>query len=73
MANIKDKNLDDLSDWNVKELRKLRINLKNRIESLTYSSKPKELQKGHPLAEKSLGECKEILERVQKAERDLCK
>ena len=71
MANIKNKDLNDFSDWNVKELRKLRINLKNRIESFTNAEKPKELQKGNPLFGKNLGELKDILAKVVKAEKAL--
>lgn len=73
MANIKEKDINNLSTWNIKELRKLRINLKNRIESLSLGQKSKELQKSHPLLGKDLGDCKQLLEEVSKAERALTK
>lgn len=70
MANIKDKNLNDLSDWNLKELRKLKINLKNRIEKLKVSEKS-ELQKSNPLFGKDINECESLLEDIRKAEKKL--
>ncbi len=73
MANIKLKPINKLESWNTKELRKLRITVKNRIESLSISSKNKNLPPSHPLSELELNECKELLEKVKKAERDLLK
>lgn len=70
MANIKDKNLNDLSDWNLKELRKLKINLKNRIESLKVNEK-KELQKSNPLAAFGIDECEDLLLKIKRAEKNL--
>ena len=72
MANIKAKDINDFSDWNVKELRKLRITVKNRISALDLS-KSKELSKSHPLFEMQEGECKVLLDRIIQAERKLAK
>ncbi len=73
MANIKLKPIDQLETWNTKELRKLRITIKNRMESLSLSSKKKELPPSHPLHLMDIGEIKNLLEKVQKAERILSK
>jgi hypothetical protein len=71
MANIKDKDLNDLSGWNAKELRKLKINIKNRLQSFSGFSKPKELQKSHPLVELGEFELKELLAEIARAEKKL--
>lgn len=73
MANIKEKDIHNLSDWNMKELRKLKIMLGNRITSFENSSNPKELQKSHILFDVSHDECKKLLENVYQAEKDLVK
>ncbi len=73
MANIKEKNINDLSDWNMKELRKLKIMLKNRLTSYETAAKPKELQKSHILHELSQEKCKEILDKAYEAEKKLAK
>lgn len=71
MANIKTKPINELDSWNTKELRKLRITVKNRIESLKASSKPKALPETHPLKEMGVEECQRLLEKVMKAEKAL--
>ena len=71
MANIRSKDINDLSTWDMKELRKLRITIKNRMNSLDSFSKAKELPDNHPLKGMELGECKELLLEVQRAEKKL--
>ena len=72
MANIKEKDLTDLSTWNMKELRKLKINIKNRLESLnSFRNSNKELQKNNILFGKESGELQIILTRITKAEKQL--
>ena len=72
MANIKAKDITKLNEWNAKELRKLRITVKNRISSLDLSS-PKELPSSHVLTGMEMGECQQLLQKIIKAERDLVK
>jgi hypothetical protein len=69
MANIKLKSTQDLKSWDTKELRKLRMTLKNRIEELQANSKPKEFKEGHPLKDLSIEQCQNLLEKVIKAEK----
>ena len=69
MANIKAKDINKLQEWNQKELRKLRMTINNRISAL--AGKAKELPTTHPLYEMEIGECKELLARVMKAEKGL--
>ena len=72
MANIKEKDLTDLSTWNMKELRKLKINIKNRLESLnSFRNSNKELQKNNILFGKESGELKTLLTNIAKAEKQL--
>ena len=71
MANIKAKSLNELKTWNVKELRKLRMTLKNRIESFKASAKPKDLASSHLLYDYSLEQCQELLEKVLNTEKEL--
>jgi hypothetical protein len=71
MAVIKGKDLTKLEEWNDKELRKLKINLNNRIQSYKNSAKPKELPKSNPLFGLGEAECEELLREVQKAEKNL--
>lgn len=73
MANIRKKSIQELESWNLKELRKLRISVKNRIQSLEFSSKAKELPGSHPLKDMGVEECKALLQNVQKAEKNLVK
>lgn len=71
MANLKSKSWENLSDWNIKELRKLKISLKNRIDALSFGNNPKELRESNPLSGKTLGDCQNLLTNVLKAERNL--
>lgn len=73
MAVIKGKDLTKLENWNDKELRKLKINLNNRIQSFQFSAKPKELPKSNPLFGMGEEECINLLENVKNAQRDLLK
>lgn len=71
MATIKGKDLNNLNDWNEKELRKLKINLNNRLQTFQFSQKAKDLPKSNPLFGLGEDECKKLLEEVKKAERNL--
>jgi hypothetical protein len=71
MANLKLKSIKEIETWNAKELRKLRITIKNRVESLKADSKPKELPTSHPLKGMEIGECQELLLKVHRAEKAL--
>jgi hypothetical protein len=74
MANIRAKDITDLTTWDIKELRKLKITIKNRMSSLeSFRKDVKELPDTHPLQGMELGDCKNLLESVLKAERDLAK
>lgn len=70
MAKISDKDLNDLSAWNIKELRKLKINCNNRLSTLEINPK-KQLSQNHLLNGKEAGELKEILVQIGKAEKKL--
>ena len=70
MAKINDKDINDLSSWTMKELRKLKINSKNRITSL--ESNPKSvLSKSHILFEMEASELKELILQIHRAEKVL--
>ena len=69
MADIKLKDINKLQEWNAKELRKLRMTIKNRISALEVSDKVKELKENHPLSGMEIGDCKELLEKVVRAEK----
>jgi hypothetical protein len=73
LANIRSKDIAQLSEWNEKELRKLRITINNRVSRLNAGGKTKPLPDGHPLQGFDLDQCKEKLEEVLKAERVLKK
>lgn len=73
MAVIKGKDLSDLSGWNEKELRKLKINLSNRIQTLDLSPKAKDLPASNPLFGFGMYECKSLLQSVLEAEKKLKK
>jgi hypothetical protein len=72
MANIKDKDINNLSDWNLKELRKLKIMSKNRISALELAPK-KEVANSHPLYGMGSEEIKELILQIQRAEKALVK
>jgi hypothetical protein len=69
MANIKAKDINQLQDWNSKELRKLRMTINNRISAL-QNSVVKDLSTTHPLHNMEVGQCKELLEKVMRAEKN---
>ncbi len=72
MANIRKKSIIDLSDWDIKELRKLRITIKNRLSSLeSFRKDSKDLPDNHPLQGMEVAECKSLLENVMRAEKAL--
>lgn len=71
MADIKLKDISKLETWTTKELRKLRMTIRNRISTLEASAKPKELPQTHPLHQMEAGECKNLLTSVMKAEKNL--
>jgi hypothetical protein len=70
MADIKLKKISELETWSPKELRKLRMVIKNRLSGFSISDKPKPLSENHPLFEMEAGECKELLEKVLRAEKN---
>lgn len=72
MANIKEKDLNNLSSWNLKELRKLRININNRISALSSGSK-KDLSASHILNGMDEEQLNQLLAEVKRAEKSLCK
>ena len=65
------KDYSDLENLTAKELRKLRMNLNNRLEAYKNSDSPKELSKSHMLCGLERGQCEELLSRVKKAEKKL--
>lgn len=65
------KDLKTLDTWNLKQLRNLRINLNNRIQTFQNSPKAKELQASHVLYGKSVEECTALLEEVKRTEKKL--
>ena len=67
------KKLEDMPNFDLKELRGLRIKLNNRIKSLESFGKPKDLQPSHILFGKELQECKELLDEVKRFEKKLIK
>lgn len=70
MAKLKDKNISDLTDWDIKELRKLRISIKNRMSSLELGNK-KDLAKSHILHGLEIGDLEDLLLNVKRAEKAL--
>ncbi len=70
---IKMKNISDIENWNLKQLRNLRINLNNRIQTYQNSPKAKELQKSHVLYGLGVEECNQLLEKVKRIEKKLIK
>lgn len=59
------KDLKTLTDWSDKQLRTLRNNLNNRLESFKKDGTAKALQASHVLYNKSAEECKELLKKVK--------
>ncbi len=62
-------NFDNLEEWSPKELRKLRMNLNNRLESYKRTDEPRELAKSHMLHGLERGACEELLRKVKQAEK----
>ena len=61
------KKFEDLASWSPKRLRTLRNNLNNRLASFSNSGdKAKDLQKSHALYDLDEGECRDLLQQVQK-------
>ena len=73
MANIRLKNIKELSSWNEKELRKLRMTVRNRISSFESASQAKELPEAHPLSGMSVTECNQLLDQIISTEKNLRK
>lgn len=72
MAKIGNKNIDNLKDWDMKELRKLKISANNRISSLQSNPK-KELGSNNVLSGMEVGELNELLTQIKRAEKELTK
>ena len=70
MAKIGDKDINNLTDWNMKELRKLRISANNRIEKLKLSPKS-ELDEKHMFYGMEVGELEELILEVHRAQKHL--
>lgn len=71
MANLKEKNIKNLTDWNMKELRKLKINANNRIGSIKSHRSNSELAKSHILYGLELGELEDLVLEIKRAEKKL--
>lgn len=63
------KDFENLHTWSPKELRKLRMNLNNRLESFKRTDEPKELPKSHMLHGLEHGQCEALLQKVKQAEK----
>ena len=70
MAKINDKDINDLSTWTMKELRKLKINCKNRIQALEINSKAK-ISNSNLLLDLEIGELQQIVLKIHRAEKVL--
>ncbi|MDH4468597.1 MAG: hypothetical protein QE271_11105 [Bacteriovoracaceae bacterium] len=69
MANIKIKDINQLELWTPKELRKLRMVVRNRISYFEDGKTEKALADSHPLSKMELKECQELLKKIIKAEK----
>lgn len=65
------KDITNLADMDAKQLRNLKINLNNRLQSFKTSETPKDLQKSHALYGLGKGQCEELLQKVRAAEKKL--
>lgn len=63
------KDFEKLEDWSPKELRKLRMNLNNRLESFKSNPDAKELPPSHMLHGLGHGDCDKLLIEVKQAEK----
>ncbi|MBT3583840.1 MAG: hypothetical protein HN509_02955 [Halobacteriovoraceae bacterium] len=70
MAKINDKNIKKLSDWNEKELRKLKINCNNRASTLKANPKS-ELKEKHLLYGLEVGQLANLVVEIKRAEKQL--
>lgn len=59
-----------LEEFTAKELRKVKMNLNNRLESFKKSDDPKELSKSHMLHGMSQNDCEKLLTRITKLEKE---
>lgn len=71
MAKINNKDVKDLSTWDEKELRKLKIMAQNRLSSLTSHRSSSEVKEKHILSGYDLELLRELLIGIQKAEKAL--
>lgn len=71
MAKINNKDVKDLSTWDEKELRKLKIMAQNRLSSLTSHRSKSEVKEKHILSGYDLELLRELLISIQKAEKAL--
>ncbi len=71
MAKINNKDFNDLTSWNAKELRKLKININNRMQSFGEFNKEKSIQKSNPLSNLNEFELKDLLLKIAQAEKNL--
>jgi len=71
MAKISDKNIRDLSTWDMKELRKLKINANNRMNALRNNPKKQISEKQLLYGLESSG-LKNLLLEITRAEKKLC-
>jgi hypothetical protein len=71
MAKINDKNIKDLSAWDEKELRKLKIMAQNRLSSLTSHRSSSAVKEKHLLSGYDLELLRELLININRAEKSL--
>ena len=72
MAKLKGKNIENLADdWNEKELRKLRIMIKNRLSTLDMKPNAPALPDGNPITGLGQSELNSLLQNCLKAEANL--
>ena len=71
MAKISDKNIKDLSKWDDKELRKLKIMANNKLSSLMSPRSKTEVSDKHLLSGYDLELLRELLINIQRAEKVL--
>ena len=59
------KDLNAIQDWSDKQLRTLRNNLNNRLESFKKDGEPRALQASNVLHGKSEKQCQDLLKKVK--------
>ncbi len=67
------KKFDNLENLTPKELRKLKMNLNNRLESYKRSDNPKELSKSHMLFGLEKVDCDALLLKIRQIEKNKSK